>query len=229
MTQIDSAKVLSELHIVVTSSAVGAAPRYNVAPTDPVWSVRVREPGGVRELDVMRWGLVPSFAKDPRVGSRFINARVETLHQRNVFRDALPRRRCLIVADGFYEWRHDGRAKQPFYVRRADGSILAMAGLWTRFTAEDGEVVDTCTIVTKPAVAPVDAVHDRMPAILPEAHHGAWLEPVPLPRPEIDAMLLGPSPALETVPVSSRVNKVANDGPECIEPVASPAHRGLFD
>src|SRR5690349_9816696 len=140
MTQIDSAKVVSELHIVVTSSAVGTTPRYNVAPTDPVWTVRVREPGGPRELDVMRWGLVPSFAKDLAAGSRFINARVETLHERNVFRDALPGRRCLVVADGFYEWRPDGRAKQPFYVRRRDGGVLALAGLWARFTTKGGEV-----------------------------------------------------------------------------------------
>ncbi|MPQ99888.1 SOS response-associated peptidase [Modestobacter sp. I12A-02628] len=204
---------------------------YNVAPTKDVHVVRhARERdaegrptgGGHRELRVVRWGLVPSWAKDPSVGSRMLNARVESLTEKPAFRKAAATRRCLVPADGWYEWspRTDGPGKQPWYTTPADGSVLAFAGLWEVWgTGEDR--LYTCTVVTAPAVGALAAVHDRMPLVLPPDRWADWVDP------ELTdvAALTAPTPAelvesLEIRPVGAAVGKVSNNGPELTERVA---------
>jgi putative SOS response-associated peptidase YedK len=219
-TQTDPERIAREFSVTgqVPRLAVGA--RFNVAPTQPVAVVRLLDAAKGRQLDTLRWGLVPAWAADPSIGNRMINARVETLAEKPAFRDALRLRRCLVVADGFYEWQRQGRAKQPFYIRKIDGALLAMAALWDRWTSSDGEIIETFTVITKPSVPPVTAIHDRMPAILAEASHAAWLNPELRNADTLLPLLTGPSPELLAVPVSTRVNKPANDGPGCIEPVA---------
>lgn len=225
--QTDPDRIAREFSVTGQVPRLAVGGRYNVAPTQPVAVVRLQETMKGRRLDSLRWGLIPAWAADPSIGNRMINARMETLSEKRAFRDAFRFRRCLVVADGFYEWQRQGRAKQPFYIRRIDGALLAMAGLWDRWTSSDGEIIETFTIVTKPSVPPVTAIHDRMPAILAEASHEAWLDVELRSADTLLALLAGPSPPLMAVPVDTRVNKPANDGPECIEPV--PAALTLFD
>jgi len=196
------------------------APRYNIAPTQPVATV-VREPEhGLNEIAVMRWGLIPAWAKDPSIGSRLINARGETVHEKPSFRAALRRRRCLVLADGFYEWqkRPDG-VKQPVFIRLKDDGLFALAGLWERWTEpQSGEVLVTCTIITTSPNELVAPLHNRMPVILPREDYDAWLDPartdpatvMPLLRPY-------PAEAMTCYPVSRLVNNPRNEGPELIE------------
>lgn len=203
--------------------------RYNIAPTQEVPVVRMRRsaPDGpeVRRLVTMRWGLVPHFAKDAREGVRAINARAETVDSRPAFRDAFARRRCLVPATGFYEWRRMGRVKQPYLIRRPDRKPFAFAGLWARWKGGE-QPLDTFTIVTTAANARVADVHDRMPVVLAPEDYARWLAPESDPG-RLKA-LLGPAPddALELVPVSTRVNDVAADDPECARPVTPDEVRG---
>lgn len=142
-------------------------PRYNIAPTQPVAVVRRIDRG--RELSMLRWGLVPSWAKDPKIGARMINARAETVATKPAFRTALRRRRCLVPADGFYEWaKSAGGTKQPHYITRRDGRPFAFAGLWESWDGPDGSSIESCTIVTTEANDLVGRIHDRMPVILSE-------------------------------------------------------------
>ena len=171
---------------------------------------------------MVRWGLIPRWAKDPSVGSRLINARVESVAEKPAFRDSFKLRRCVVAASGFFEWRQSPRPKQPkqpYYVTRQDGRPMPMAGLWERWASPDGEVIESCAIITKPAEPPVSDLHDRMPAILTPNGLAAWLDPSARGPDALRAVLLGPSPPLSAVPVSTKVNSVANDGPECIAPV----------
>ncbi|MGH3719547.1 MAG: SOS response-associated peptidase [Pseudonocardiaceae bacterium] len=215
----------------------GAAPRaaYNVAPTTPVFSVvarHPRDPSGVpdpdrtvRAIRVMRWGLVPHWAKDPGIGSRMINARAETAAGKPSFRDAVARRRCLLPADGWYEWRR----KQPFFITPADGSGLAMAGLWSTWRPPDATAppLVTCAVLTTDAVGPLAEIHDRMPLLLPAQAWRVWLDPdCADPR----ELLVPPHlvPALELRPVSTAVNNVRRDGPELVERI-DPEQPALLD
>jgi putative SOS response-associated peptidase YedK len=216
VTQTDPGRIVEALGITGEVPDLGP-PRYNVAPSEPVPVVRLREAGG-RRLDLLRWGLVPAWAKDPSIGSRLINARIETLTEKPAFREAFERRRCLVVADGFYEWQRQGKTKQPFHVRSASGDLLVMAGIWDRWMTPDGEIIETFSIITKPAEGLIAKIHDRMPAIVDREHFADWLDPERAPEP-LRALLAAPSPALETIPVSTLVNKPGNDGPECLEPV----------
>ncbi len=225
--QSDPSRIALEFGITVEPPGLIATPRYNVAPTQEVEVVRVLDAKKGRQIDRLRWGLVPSGARDPSVGNRMINARVETLDERPAFRDALRRRRCLVIADGFYEWKREGRAKQPYFVQRVDGNLTALAGLWDRWLSSDGEVMDTFTLVTKPSEPPITDIHDRMPAILYESAFDAWLDPDRSDPAPLLELLVAPSPALAAVPVSTRVNKPANDDAGLIEPIDVP--RGLFD
>lgn len=201
--------------------AVPALPaRYNVAPSQQVAVVRLGE-SGARELVLMRWGLIPGFAKDPSVGYRMINARAETLADKPSFRDAFRRRRCLVLADGFYEWQGGPFGKTPHYIRSKDGRPFAFAGLWDRWRSPEGEVVESCTIVTTEANDTVRALHDRMPVMLGQADLEVWLDPR-TDRTTLEALLVpAPVDALESYPVSSLVNRPANEGPECIAPVTA--------
>lgn len=166
-------------------------PRPNITPGQDVAVIANHE---VRRLEFFRWGLVPSWAKDESIGRRLINARSETAAEKPSFRAALRRRRCLIVADGFYEWRREGRTRQPFHFHRADGGPFAFAGLWEGWRRPDGSALYSCTILTTSPNELVATVHDRMPVILAPEAFPTWLEPVPL-RPEAVTPLLCPIPS----------------------------------
>jgi putative SOS response-associated peptidase YedK len=197
------------------------APRYNIAPTQPVAAV----PGGEkRVLTHFRWGLVPGWAKDPSIGRRLINARAETLAEKPSFRAAFRRRRCLIPADGFFEWKKDGKRKTPLYIRMKSGAPFALAGLWEHWAAPDGSELDTCAIVTTAPNELLAPIHDRMPVIFPPSSWDQWLVPGDA-RPEELAPLLVPYPSdgMETYEVSARINSPGYDGPELIRPVPATA------
>jgi putative SOS response-associated peptidase YedK len=196
------------------------SPRYNIAPSQPVAAVRAIPAGSGRELVLLRWGLIPSWAKDPGIGNRLINARAETAPEKPSFRNAFKRRRCLVPADGFYEWQRQERRKQPHYVRMRDGRLFAFAGLWDRWESPDGDVVETCTILTTAGNAVLAPIHDRMPVILPPGEYARWLDPS-LQEPDSLASLLVPFPPEEMIafPVSPRVNAPTLDDEGCIAPL----------
>jgi putative SOS response-associated peptidase YedK len=204
--------------------------RYNVAPSQPVYAVAVRR-SGHRALGSFKWGLVPSWAKDPKIGNRMINARGETAASKPAFSAALARRRCLIPADGFYEWqrrnRPDGRpaGRLPYAIRRVDGVPMAFAGLWEVWRDPDdpeGPLLRTCAIVTTSANDLMAPIHERMPVVLAPEDWSVWLDPAS----ELSVIegLLVPAPAdrFEAYPVSSLVNNVNNEGTELLEPLPPP-------
>lgn len=185
-------------------------PRYNVAPGQDV--LVLPQDGRARFL---RWGLVPSWAPDPSVGSRMINARAETVRERPAFRSAFRRRRCLVPVDGFYEWRGEAGHRQPYHVALEGGHLFALAGLWERWSPREGEALETFTVLTTEANDSVRPLHDRMPAILPARAREAWLDPGT--PPEALQALLVPYPAgLVVRPVSRYVNSAWHEGPECL-------------
>ncbi len=213
-------------------------PDYNVAPTKKVYVVVQKEPSAGRSLAVARWGLVPSWAKDPSIGSRMINARAETVGEKPAFRRAFSKRRCLVPADGYYEWylptspdaptgKGGKPLKQPFYIHPADGSSLAMAGLyewWRDPTRDEGDPMAwrlTCTVITTDASDEVGRIHDRMPMTIARENWAQWLDPgcgsaeaAPLLTPAMTGRL-------DAYPVSTLVNSVRNNGPELLEPLPS--------
>lgn len=191
---------------------------YNIAPTQDVLALRLDEEGE-REAMMMRWGLIPFWAEDKSIGSRMINARSETVEKKPAFRDAFERRRCLVAADGFFEWKKVGSKKQPFHIRLRDRCPFAFAGLWDRWRDENGEWVISCTILTTDANELVEPIHDRMPVMLHRVDHELWLDTNA--RKDDVTPLLVPYDAdeMEAVAVSTRVNSVKNDDPECLEPV----------
>lgn len=196
-------------------------PRFNIAPTQTIPIVRAGK-DDTRECSMVRWGLVPSWAKDEKIGARMINARGETVAEKPSFRSAVKNRRCLIPADGFYEWVRKDSGKQPHFIHFADARPFAFAGLWERWHKGDGPPLDTCTIITTSPNELVANLHDRMPVILPPPLFEEWLEPMPM-TPERLQEVLAPHPAkgMEAYPVSTYVNKPVNDGPECIVRVKS--------
>jgi putative SOS response-associated peptidase YedK len=202
-------------------------PRYNIAPMQQVPIVRVNAKGQ-RELVQVRWGLVPRWAKDPSIGARMINARGETAASKASFRTAYRRHRCLLPADGFYEWRRtaDG-AKQPMRIAMRDGSTFALAGLYERWLAPDGEPLDTCTVLTTEADALVRPLHDRMPVIVPREAYERWLDP----QEDDPSDLVGPlaSGQMTFHAVSTKVNNVRNDDASCIEPLAGQDDEGAAE
>ncbi len=205
-----------------------APPRYNVAPTQPVLAVatrHARDDGDqfVRSLGTFRWGLVPSWANDPSVGNRMINARAESVATKPAYRSALRSRRCLIPADDFYEWetRPGRKAKQPWAIRPESGEPMALAGLWEVWrdrTDPDTDLLRTCVVVTTGANDALSAIHGRMPVVLSQDHWDRWLDPSFDDRESLQRMLV-PAPAewFVTNAVSTAVNTVANDGPELLE------------
>lgn len=204
-------------------------PRYNIAPTQDIAVVRpttdARKTGGSeRELVMIRWGLVPFWAKDVSIGAKMINARAESVRTKPAFREAFRRRRCLIVADGFYEWQKtDEKRKQPYYITRAGGQPFALAGLWEEWAPPGGQQLDTCTIVTTAAGEDIAWIHDRMPVMLEPAQFGTWLD-TSAPPDAAEALLQPGAGPLTAYPVSTRVGSVRNDDPQCIAPLpAAPA------
>jgi putative SOS response-associated peptidase YedK len=189
----------------------GISPRYNIAPTQPVAVIPNNDEP---RLDFFRWGLVPSWAKDLAIGNRMINARAETLNEKPSFRTALKRRRCLILADGFYEWKVSGAAKPktPVYIRLKTGKVFAFAGLWDIWIAPDGPALHSCAIITTQPNSLVSTIHNRMPVILPEEAYLEWLKPGDVNPVSISRLLVPyPSDKMEAYPVSQAVNNPAND------------------
>ena len=196
-------------------------PRYNIAPGQDVPAVIRNRETAARESRLFRWGLVPFWAKDPTIGNRLINARAETVAAKPAFRRPLRERRCLILADGFYEWEQRGRRKQPWYIRMRDGRPFAFAGLWDRWQPASGEPIETCAIVTTEPNEVVGRVHGRMPVILSPAAYGLWLDPTCQDVEGVQAVLR-PFPAEEMVafPVGTQVNSPTHDSPDLIVPLA---------
>ncbi|MBW4678913.1 MAG: SOS response-associated peptidase [Microcoleus vaginatus WJT46-NPBG5] len=192
--------------------------RYNIAPTQQVATVSLADGQTHRQFQWMRWGLIPSWAKDIKIGARLINARAETVTEKPAFRTAFKRKRCLVIADGFYEWQKVGKQKQPYYFQMKDGSPFAFAGLWDSWQPPEGETIISCTLLTTAANEVLQPVHDRMPVILQPEAYTQWLDPQNK-NPEELLPLLGPYPeaAMKTYPVSTLVNSPANDVHECIE------------
>ncbi len=199
------------------------APRYNIAPTQPVAVVRVQGPETAREWALVHWGLIPSWSKDPSIGARMINARAETVEEKPAFRAAFRRRRCLIPADGFYEWRSMGKGKQPYYITMEDRLPFAFAGLWETWTGPDGSALDSCTILTTDPNELMATLHNRMPVILDPEDYALWLGAGgDTPKDQMGELvnLLRPFPAelMTAHPVSKYVNSPMNEGEECIAP-----------
>jgi putative SOS response-associated peptidase YedK len=194
-------------------------PRYNIAPAQPIAIVRLAD--GRRQFALVRWGLLPSWVKDPRSFSLLINARGETVRDKPAFRAAMRRRRCLVPADGFYEWKQAGGGKQPYYIRLATGGPLAFAGLWETWTGPNGEEIETAAIVTTAANRQLAAIHDRMPVIVSPDAFDLWLDCANVDA-ETAAALIAPAREglLELNLVSAAVNRTANDSPALIEPAA---------
>lgn len=193
--------------------------RYNIAPSQPVAVVRNAGEPPARRLDELRWGLVPAWAKDPAIGNRMINARAETLAEKPAFRSAFRSRRCLVVADGFYEWRRIGKRAQPYLVRRRDRRPFGLAGLWESWHSVDGTTLLTCTIVTTAANPLMAPIHDRMPVLIAARDHATWLG-TGADRAELDALLAPcPEEELEAFAVSPHVNDPRNDDEQCVQPL----------
>ncbi len=204
------------------------APRYNAAPTDNLAVVRFNLQTRSRALDLLRWGLVPLWAKDPSVGPKAINARSETIATNRIFREAFVRRRCLVPADGFYEWQKRDGKTQPYAIVPAEGGVFAFAGLWERWkNPQDGSILRSFTIVTGTPNATCAPIHDRMPVILPPSAWPLWLGEVEADRRELLALLRPyPDDLMRTFPVGVRVGNVKNDDPGLLEPVAEAASAG---
>ncbi len=199
-------------------------PRYNLAPSQPAAVVRTE--GGARKLTFCRWGLIPSWAKDPGIGNRLINARAETLAEKPAFRRALLFRRCVVPATGFYEWKREGAGKTPYFFRLQSSLPMALAGLWELWQPPQGPAVETFTIITTEANDFMKSIHDRMPAILAREALDAWLDPSFHDAGFLQT-LLQPAPAgwLQAFPVARQVNNPAYDVPDCIVAVG-PAMSG---
>jgi putative SOS response-associated peptidase YedK len=206
-------------------------PRYNLAPTQEAAVVRIPAPEAPRSLALLRWGLIPYWAKDPAIGNRMINARAESAAEKPAYRESFRRRRCLIPADGFYEWKHLGKLKQPHLIRRRDRLPFAFAGLWSIWRAPDRTAsLETFTILTTDPNDLMRGLHDRMPVILDRRDYAAWLDPANRDTAALQALLLpAPTEGWEALPVSTRVNSPANDTQDCIEPlVPEPTALPLF-
>ena len=192
-------------------------PSYNIAPSQGVAAVIAEN--GKRKLEMLHWGLIPSWAKDPEVGNKMINARAETVAEKPSYRKAFKERRCLILADGFYEWQKTDSGKQPFYIRMEDESPFAFAGLWESW--QNGREIRSCTIITTSPNEVAAQVHNRMPVILHPEDYEMWLDPDFDEREPLTTLLKPfPAEAMEAYPVSRKVNRPANNDPEVIEPAA---------
>lgn len=191
-------------------------PRYNIAPTQQVATIRrtlgSSPPAQKREFAMLRWGLIPFWAKDAKFGARAINARSESISDKPTFRDAYKKRRCLVLADGYYEWKKVGKAKQPYLIHFSDDRPFAFAGLWDRWRSSSDELIESCTILTTTASPSLAHLHERMPVILDYENHSPWLDG----SMDADALIDCPEPGLLQTPVSPLVNSVKNDTAACL-------------
>jgi putative SOS response-associated peptidase YedK len=215
-----------------TFGEVEVLPRYNIAPTQPVVTIRqdVREP--VRKLSAMRLGLLRSWAKDTSMAFKTINARAETVATTPSFREPFKSQRCIIPADGFYEWKKDGKTKQPYCFEVNNGELFAFAGLWDRWKNPQGEIIESCTILTTTPNSLLSDIHDRMPVILSPDNYDLWLDPTFRDTASLAGMLKPFDPSMmRRYPVSNKVNQVQNDDADCARPLereSSPAQNMLF-
>lgn len=196
----------------------GISARYNVAPTQPVAVIANNNPGA---LEFFQWGLIPSWAKDPKIGNRMINARSETLAEKPSFRSAYKRRRCLVLADGFYEWQRvpDQKAKVPMYIRLQSDKPFGFAGLWESWHSSDGSHILSCTIITTTPNELMAPIHNRMPVILPPDAYDTWLDPEERQPDELNPLLKPYSASeMKAYPVATTVNNPRNDSPELVVP-----------
>jgi putative SOS response-associated peptidase YedK len=212
-------KQLVEEYFDTASDEPEWTPRYNIAPTQPVAVIRQNPTQPQRELSLMRWGLIPSWAKDASIAAQMINARSETAATKPAFRDPLTNRRCLVPADGFYEWVRTGKTKQPYCFEVNDGALFAFAGLWDHWKDPSGQWIKSCSILTTTPNAVTSSVHDRMPVILDPDCYDLWLDPG-MHDLRVVSDMLKPYDArmMRSYPVSSRVNSVVNDDAECSTP-----------
>ena len=195
-------------------------PRYNIAPTQSVATVLQHPEDQGRQFKMLHWGLIPSWAKDSKMGARLINARAETVAEKPSFRSAFRHRRCLVLADGFYEWQQqeNQKQKQPYYFRLKDGCPFAFAGLWERWQPADGEAIESCTLLTTEANELMRPIHNRMPVILDPKNYDLWLNPEMKQWESLEALLCPyPPEEMTAYPVNKVVNKPVNDSVECIE------------
>ena len=231
--QVSSPDLLVERFGVDEVSTPAHKPSYNVAPRATVYGVRDRAHDGERRryLSELRWGLVPSWAKDPRSGDRMINARAESLADKPAYQRAFQKHRCLVPADGFYEWQPRGRRKQPMFIHRRDGEPMAFAGLWAAWrdaNDPDGEWLRTCAIVTTDANGTLAPLHNRMPVVLEARDWQRWLDPAVEDDDALGSMLVpAADDLLVAYPVGTAVNSADNDGPELVERVELEATLGL--
>ena len=200
------------------------APRFNIAPSQTVATISSDPQGARRVLVPRRWGLIPGWARDPKIGNRMINARVETLAEKPAFRAAFRKRRCLVPADGFYEWAaRPGGTKQPLHIALPGRRCFAIAGLWESWRDPAGATLETCTLLTTAALPALRAVHDRMPVILDPADHALWLAEGPPDAASLARIARGaPAEALELHPVGRRVNDPRHDDAACLAAAATP-------
>ncbi len=223
-----SASVLAEQFAVFDVAPIG--PRFNIAPTQAVPVVRMspREREPQRELVALRWGLIPSWAKDAAIGNRMINARAETVAEKPAYRAAFRRRRCLVPADGFYEWQRAGNRKQPYFIHMRDDGPFALAGLWESWEGPDHSGIESFTVLTTEPNEVVEPIHNRMPVILNQSDYGLWLDSA-VQEPGVLAPLLVPYRAelMESYAVSTQVNSPRHEDPSCVEPIDQA--RSLFD
>lgn len=195
-----------------------SVPRYNIAPTQDVLVIR-QNGGGSRYAEMLRWGLIPHWAKDPAIGHKMINARSETAHEKPSFRNPIRYHRCLIPASGFVEWSQENGSKQPWYIHRKDGELLAFAGIWDSRKDAEG-TIESCSILTTSANALVAKIHDRMPVILSASEYDQWLDRQITEAQQLEALYAPfPSDLLQAIPISTRINNPRHDSPDCLEPL----------
>lgn len=209
-----SAEQIAEIFLL--SEIPELTPRYNIAPTQFIATVSQNSKSENRQFNWMRWGLIPSWAKDKKMGAKLINARVETVTEKPSFRKAIRQRRCLIIADGFYEWQTKKDQKQPYYFHLENHQPFAFAGLWERWKSPEKEEIISCTILTTEAHEEIRSIHHRQPIIIPENLYSQWLNPQ-LTEPQEILPLLTSQAALKHYPVNLVVNKPTHDEPDCIQ------------
>ena len=218
-TQTASPEVIAEQFKITNPPLF--TPRYNIAPSQPIAAIRIDPDRATRTLVMLRWGLIPSWAKDPKIGNQCINAKAETVAEKPSFRSAFKKRRCLVIATGFYEWQVQGRAKQPIWIGLRSKRPFAFAGLWEQWKPPEGEPLETCTVITTEPNDLMAPIHNRMPVILSPASYDQWLD---LSFQQIEPLkaLLRPYPSeeLTAYPVSTLVNNPRHDASQCLEPVS---------
>ncbi len=206
------------LQIFAVETELDWEPRFNIAPSQSVAVIRNSVDTGMRELAMLRWGLVPSWADDIRIGNRLINARAETIDEKSSFKNALKSRRCVVLADGYYEWKKNGKRKQPYFIRMADERPFVFAGLWERWSKSQ-TTIESCTIITTTPNEVTAEIHDRMPVVLSNSSATTWLDAKAEDTFDLKSLLVPYTESeMVAIPVGSAVNSPLHDSPDCILP-----------